>query len=194
MVGLSLANVCWVALAPTSHVAPADRCLPWCTLLHAPLPFPQVLDPGLERLKWASLGVPEFVASTSRAIGAFRGLTSQVFKSRSILEKALASIAATKLVVAPPAAQGKGGGGQQLQFRPGETAAAGLMLSASYSLLYHAGEAPGHAPCPAAGPLVHTRSTPCLQAPTSRSCSSCMSRSSAHAWRVWRRRSSATAA
>ena len=60
------------------------------------------LDAGLEQLNWNSLSVPEFIASANKAIADFQSLIGQVQKNCAMIEKAVATIANTRIVAALP--------------------------------------------------------------------------------------------
>lgn len=72
----------------------------------------RALLPGVERLNWVSLAVPEFVGSATKAIEQFQALSAQVAKHASMIEKVVRAISSAQLLSLAPAAVGPAAGGQ----------------------------------------------------------------------------------
>ncbi|EFJ08822.1 hypothetical protein SELMODRAFT_131043 [Selaginella moellendorffii] len=62
-----------------------------------------VLDPGYNQLNWNSLGIPEFVGACMKSVYEFKSIVTQVQNNSASIEKAIETIAKTKLLNLPSA-------------------------------------------------------------------------------------------
>ena len=87
-------------------IIPSSPCLQSQLLTSQVQSLHRVLKPGIKRLNWNSLGIPDYVSRCEQAIIKFESLVNQVQKNDSDIEERLHLIESVKLFEIPPTKPG----------------------------------------------------------------------------------------